>query len=30
VLNLQQGAKQLGSEIKVMDLSELLAEATTQ
>jgi Fe-S oxidoreductase len=28
VLNLQQGAKQLGSDIKVMDLSELLAEAT--
>jgi len=28
VLNLQQGAKQLGAKIKVMDLSELLAEVT--
>ncbi|MCU0860899.1 MAG: (Fe-S)-binding protein, partial [Methanomassiliicoccales archaeon] len=30
VLNLQQGAKQIGSDIKVMDLAELLADATSQ
>jgi hypothetical protein len=28
VLNLQQGAKQIGANIKVMDLAELLVEAT--
>jgi Fe-S oxidoreductase len=28
VLNLQQGAKQIGADIKVMDLAELLVEAT--
>ncbi len=28
VLNLQQGAKKIGANIKVMDLSELLVEAT--
>ena len=28
VLNLQAGAKQIGSDIKVLDISELLLEAT--